>query len=146
MAYYDQFGSKFKSVDGRIYKSDVREKNIYKVVQKYENSIYQKCKMSAQQVYDVESYLSSGKRPGLVSSEEKKRIVDEYHLERNNGKGAFKGDPQIIYSILEQKYPEAISKFHNDDGKGYKRIVYAVYYGNKPCTVISTSDGKEGIL
>lgn len=140
MPYYNQKGSRFKSVDGRIYKSEIKEKDAYVITVKQEDSIYQKTKMSAQQVFDVECYLSSGRRPGLISIKDKERIIQEYSLEKNNGKGAYIGDPQNIYKILKEKYPESVSRFHNNDGKGYKRIVYAVYYGEAPCIIIKPTD------
>ena len=108
--------------------------------------------ISASQIYRIEIYLATGIRSrDVTSKEETKRIADKYKLEKleiGSRKVRYKGDPQIIYDELRKGFTDIDwdTRFPNHDGKGYKRLVYALLYGESKCTIIKQEKGKETVI
>ena len=106
--------------------------------------------ISASQIYRIELYLTSGVRSRLVTTkEETQRIAEKYQLEKlpGNGNPKYKGDPQIIYDELRKDFTNIDwdTRFPNHDGKGYKRLVYALLYGENKCTIIKKENTNETV-
>ncbi len=141
------YSTKKTKIGSRIYNSEVymnnRGNNIIKNIE-YANRI--KELISASQIYRLEIYLSTGIRSRIVTSkEETKRIADKYKLEKTSSGSSntkYKGDPQIIYNELRKDFTDIDwdTRFPNHDGKGYKRLVYALLYGESKCTIIKNED------
>lgn len=118
------------------------------VIKSIENSFRARGLISASQIYRIEIYLSSGiKNRFVITKEETQRIVEKYKLEKLpcTGNPKYKGDPQIIYDELRRTFTNIDwdSRFPNHDGKGYKRLVYALLYGEDRCTIIKKEEQNE---
>lgn len=143
------YKSKRQKVGGRIYNSEVyltRDGN--NAIQNIERSVRARELISASQIYRIEIYLSSGVRSRLVTTkDETQRIAEKYQLEKLPGTGnpKYKGDPQIIYDELRKDFTNIDwdTRFPNHDGKGYKRLVYALLYGENECTIIKKEEQNE---
>lgn len=136
MPYYRS--KKYRS-GNRVYNTELAISEVgVRQIRSEEQSIHQLMRMSASQVYRVELYVSGkGRAPyNGPKGEETRRIVDTYGLVLEGS--LYRGDPIRVYDILRSTYPSfEWERFPNHDGKGYKRLTYAVMYGDAPCTVIS---------
>lgn len=140
------YKSKRQKVGGRIYNSEVymtRDGN--NVINGIERGTRARELISASQIYRIEIYLTNGIRSkALTTKEETQRIAEKYQLEKLPGTGnpKYKGDPQIIYNELRKDFTNIDwdNRFPNHDGKGYKRLVYALLYGENKCTIIKKED------
>lgn len=120
-------------------------KNGNNIINGIERSNREREFISASQIYRIEIYLTNGIRSrAITSKDETKRIVEKYKLENHSNKGSpkYKGDPQIIYNELRKDFTNIDwdNRFPNHDGKGYKRLIYALLYGESKCTVIKKED------
>lgn len=133
--YYKSYTFKSR---GRIYQSETDfSRNGSEKIRSMEESVYERVKMSGAQIFRIKYYISTGKRNPYITPTEKtlSHIVEVFHLEKK-GKIYF-GDPNEIYNTLRETYPNFDwVRFHNDDGKGFKRLSYAVTYGDAPCTIV----------
>lgn len=140
------YKSKRQKVGGRIYNSEVymtRDGN--NVINGIERSTRAREFISASQIYRIEIYLTNGIRSrALTTKDETQRIAEKYQLEKLPGTGnpKYKGDPQIIYNELRKDFTNIDwdNRFPNHDGKGYKRLIYALLYGESKCTIIKKED------
>ena len=139
MAYY--FKSSRFSSNGRTYESEVSiTKDGREMINREEDSIRTRARMSASQVYRIELYVSGRGRSqySIPNRAEAERIINTFQLEKCGS--IYKGDEAFIYARLKETYPDfAWDTYHNRDGKGYRRLVYAVTYGDTPCTIIQTA-------
>ena len=118
------------------------------VIQSIEHSVRARELISASQIYRIEMYLTNGIRSkALTTKEETRRIAEKYQLEKLPGTGnpRYKGNPQIIYDELRKDFTNIDwdARFPNHDGKGYKRLVYALLYGESKCTIIKKEKQNE---
>ena len=103
--------------------------------------------ISASQIFRIELYLTSGIRSRhITTKKETQRIVDKYQLEKHPSEGnpKYTGDPQVIYNELRKEFTDIDwdNRFPNHDGKGYKRLVYALLYGESNCKVIKKENNE----
>lgn len=120
-------------------------KNGNNIINGIERSNREREFISASQIYRIEIYLTNGIRSkALTTKEETQRIAEKYQLEKLpvTGNPKYKGDPQIIYNELRKDFTNIDwdNRFPNHDGKGYKRLVYALLYGESKCTIIKKED------
>lgn len=140
------YTSKKHKSGGRIYNSELYMTKEGKLsIYNMERGVKMREFTSASQIYRMEIYLSSGIRSKAVTTkEETKRIAEKYRLEKHpcEGNPKYKGDIQFIYDELRRTFTNVDwdSRFPNHDGKGYKRLVYALLYGENRCTVIKKED------
>lgn len=133
--YYKSYTFKSR---GRIYRSETNlSRNRSEKIRSMEESAYERVKMSGAQIFRIKYYISTGKRNPYITPTEKtlSHIIEVFHLEKK-GKIYF-GDPNEIYNTLRETYPDFDwNRFPNHDGKGFKRLSYAVTYGDAPCTIV----------
>lgn len=136
MPFYESV--KFRS-GGRVYQSEPKLTNEgLQIISSEESGLITRIRVSVSQIYRIERYLSRNERfhCSVPSKKESNTIITNYGLEKSGS--IYKGDTNVIYDILREKYPEFNWEiYHNADGKGYKRLAYAVTYGNAPCKIIN---------
>ena len=106
-----------------------------------EKYLKERQRLTPSQIYSVERFLDKTQILGAYCEKERDRIVHEYQLHRGINSSVYVGDYNAIYGHLVEKYPNLNQEqFHNRDGKGYLRLVYAVLYGSTPCVIIQPAN------
>lgn len=126
--------SSYKSVDGRFYTSEpqaaplpVRDYCVYHMRESE--------KMTLKDIASIEAMLNHTKiLPNPLPAEEKNRIIREYGLSQDRPYGKWHGDATAVFEAFCAKFPHA-RKY-----KKYSGLLYAMRYGDTPCTIIQAGE------
>lgn len=94
-------------------------------------------RVSATDIYNMERFLEGHKGRLYardMSKETREQIVVKYDLQFNARAHRWMGDEVAIFNKLCEQYPHA-AKY-----KKYKGLLYAINYGDTPCTVYKEGD------